>query len=205
MLFKFTNSACCNWLERINSVLWCVYSLWKNISSLILLARTIKGKLCSWSTSKLFVFTHIIAHTTQITHQTMQPILSNNSTKVCMSCSSWLLQKDCEVCWVQSVCKLVSVHLMRTRGLQGENEWAHFSEVEHFKSFLFSLLQLYLWKTTRNVHSASAEVRHTPLSQYPLLFYYFIHVIHTFLTFSSLNSFTFILQKVDNLLTNVHD
>lgn len=57
--------------------------------------------------------------------------------------------------WVSSMC--VWVHRMWARGLQGENEWAHPSEVEHFKLFHSSALQFHLWKRTRNVHSMSAS------------------------------------------------
>lgn len=40
---------------------------------------------------------------------------------------------------------------MWARDLHGENEWAHPYNVQHFKSFHSSVLQFYLWKTTRNV------------------------------------------------------
>lgn len=54
---------------------------------------------------------------------------------------------------VQPVCVSLGERWMWARGLRGENEWAHPSEVQRFKSFHSPVLQFYLWKPTRNVLS----------------------------------------------------
>lgn len=75
------------------------------------------------------------------------------------------------VSWVQSFNVYVSlwVNWMWARGLQGENQWAHLSEMQRFKSFHSSVLQFYLWKTTRNVVSCPPHLAESTSETHTLI------------------------------------
>lgn len=76
--------------------------------------------------------------------------------------------------------ELAWVYWMWARGLQGENKWAHLSEVQHFKSFHSSVLQFYLWKITRNVLSCLPHLAVRAKDTLSLLLFFFLPFISLF-------------------------